>query len=385
MAKKAILVPYARANGWTEECFPGRGISVLPVAGKPFVEYQLDALAGLGVESVLVLDYEYEAALANHLAGGGRKRWPFELAYQGAGIFKDESEVRTRHAAFIGSDGEATLVVIGMRFPKEGAWVEIDSLRAYYDLNFHVLKHPESYTLDGYSSEKDVHLGMNVMIKTGHPITTPVFLGDGVRIEFGVRLLGDVIVGRGSSIDQETTLSRSIIFPNTYVGRKMEIEGKIVTANRILDPESGVFVDLDDLGLSSEQHLLRAVDWLRVLEYVLALVLTAFLTPVFLVWFPFSLLFGRGVWSYRLSMDRYPRLWKALFFRARLVRTGPSCTSWVFRAADGLIGAGVSPEATEIEDAWFAYNRTARVILGIACKGLVRRLLSSRLDYERDR
>ncbi len=385
MAKKAILVPRAQEKSWQSECFPRYGISDLPVAGKAFIEYQLDALSQLGVTSVLVLDYDYEVTLAEHLAGGGRQRWPFALAYQGAGLFRDEDDVRRRHAAFIGEDAEETLVVIGMRFPIEGEWVEIDSLKSYYDLNFKVLSNADRYTLPGYSSEKGIHLGMNVMIKTGHPIEPPLFLGDNVRIEFGVHLMGNVIVGRGSSVDSGAILRRAIVFPNTYVGRMIELDGKIVAGSRVLDPESGIFVDLDDVGLSSEQYLTKKSDWLRIVEAFLALLLIVLLTPIYLVWWPFSRLFGSGLWSYRFSMDRYPRLWRVLLGRARLIKFGNTCREWVFRASDGMTFGTVTEETAEIEDAWFVHNRTLRIVFGIVAKGLIRRFLANGTDFNRDR
>lgn len=373
MAKKAILVPYARACEWCSEIFPGLSISALPVVGKPFIEYQLDALAQDGFESVLVLDYEFDAALAHHLSGGDRQRWPFDLEYRGSAIFTDEAAVRARNASFVGEDGETLLVLIGMQFPTACGWRTIGSLADFYALNFEILACPGRCILDGYSCERDVRLGMNVVIKTGRAIDPPVFLGDSVRLEYGVSLTGGVIVGRGSVVDEGTSLERTIVFPNTYVGPRMEFRGKIVTSGRVIDPESGVYVDLEDRGMSSEIHVFHDVDWFRIYGWFLALLLTMLFTVPYLLWVPIRLVFGKGVWFHKLSFDRYPRFWRTLFFRNRLVKYHAGDQGCAFSASDGL-SRHADDQQRRIDETWYRYNRTLRTTTGIVFKALINRL-----------
>ena len=82
MAKKAIIVPRGREDEWPVGLFPKYSVADIPFVGKALVEYQLDALARRGFESVLVLDRDFTQSLYDHLLGGGRRRWPFELDYR---------------------------------------------------------------------------------------------------------------------------------------------------------------------------------------------------------------------------------------------------------------------------------------------------------------
>ena len=246
---KAIVIPYADQEkcAWAGEFFPGRSIASLPVCGKPILEYQLDECAKAGVTEVLVLDWGYDAALAQRLGDGSR--WGLKLTYRGAdaSLSSASQEGGINHlAGFVGG--------ADVRVVRENAVGrhKIDSLAAYFAANLEILRDPGDLVLPGYSAEACVYAGMNVVIKPGVEIAPPVMLGDNLRLERGVRVSDGVVLGEGAVVSRNTRVARSVIFDGTYLGPNMDVEGKIVAGRRVIDPAAGVFVDLVDAGLSSD-------------------------------------------------------------------------------------------------------------------------------------
>ena len=264
---KAIIIPYSdRAKcDWAGEFFPGRSLASLPICGKPILEYQLDECAKEGAEEVLVLDWGYDRVLAARLGDGSR--WGLKLTYTGSDAGHTHRSQISRHAGFVGASDIKFILenVVGGR--------RIDSLAAYFEANLAVLRDPGDLVLPGYSAESGVYAGMNVVIKPGVEISAPVFLGDNVRIERGVSVQDGVVLGEGAVVSRYTRLSRCVIFEGTYLGANMDVEGKIVTGRRVIDPHAGVFVDLVDAGLSSdldsgtEKPLPATLDELKAYHY----------------------------------------------------------------------------------------------------------------------
>ena len=243
-----VFAPWRNNRAEWTAAFPGWTLEALPVAGRPLIEHQLDWAAGCGATKVIVLDYGYDDVLNEILTGDGRQRWPFALSYRRTEPLASEEEVRLWFAENE-SDIVPNRIVVGPQFPYKGELRLIESLADYADVNFKVLSDPGTCTPAGYSSEQGVYLGMNVVIKTGHTIERPVCLGDNVLVEFGSQLNGRVIIGENAIVDGGAVLEESIVFPETYIGTKMELRRKIVAGNRVVDIDTGEWVDIEELGM----------------------------------------------------------------------------------------------------------------------------------------
>lgn len=127
----------------------------------------------------------------------------------------------------------------------------VDGIAAWHALNFAVLRRPDYFTLPGYSAEKDVHLGRNVVLERGTRVTAPALLQDNVWCARNVQLDGNVVIGANSFIAEGATLARTIVCDNTFVGLGLELDGKIVAGNRIIDAQTGVWTDVEDSGVAS--------------------------------------------------------------------------------------------------------------------------------------
>ena len=399
---KAIINPYIIEDRWQEEYFPGMSLCALPLAGKPHAEHLIDLCSMLKIDGVLILDYNYDLEFGKDLQKG--QRWPLTLEYEGAGVTASESKMIAQHRKFLGDDD--VLFFLGSILPMPSSVEEIlekmepaestltdgvylwrngqllrslaplkviDSIRCYYDMNFELMRTPGIYVLPGYSAENSVFLGMNVTIMSNVDITPPVMLCDDCCLEQGCQLNDGVIVGKNVLVDQETMLRHSIILDHTYVGMKMELEGKIVCAGRIIDPVNEVHMDMDDLGIAADTRHFEKWDWLRGFEYMVALVLAIVFAVPYLMYLPFSHWLKDRLWKYKLSLDRYPKLLLTLVGRGRLVKSQATPKlPYAFCASD-LFSLLRAPWQQKLDDTYYEHHRSVYLIIKIVIKGLIYR------------
>ena len=143
----------------------------------------------------------------------------------------------------------------------------VRNVKAWHELNLVVLRHPEDFTMPGYSSEQDVHIGRNVVIEHGTEVKPPVLLQDNTWFARNVRLEGDVVVDSGSYISEGAMLRRTVVCCNTFIGEGLDLDGKIVVGRRVIDAETGTWVDLEEPGLARQIPV--GLGWLRSLWHFL--------------------------------------------------------------------------------------------------------------------
>jgi NDP-sugar pyrophosphorylase family protein len=132
---------------------------------------------------------------------------------------------------------------------------------AWYRMNLAVLHNPDVFTLPGYSVEKGVHLGRNVVMERGTEVKGPVLLQDNVWCARNVRLDGDVIVGKGSFVSEDAHIARTIICDNTFIGPGLELIDKIVAGSHVIDAATGEWTDIEEPGIA--RRIGEDGGWLR--------------------------------------------------------------------------------------------------------------------------
>lgn len=148
-----------------------------------------------------------------------------------------------------------------MRFVPHG--LVIRNVKAWHELNFIVLRHPEEFTVPGYSSEHHVHIGRNVVIEHGTEVKPPVLLQDNTWFARNVMLEGEVIVDSGSYISEGARLRRTVVCRDTFIGEGLDLSGKIVVGRRVIDASTGTWVDLEEPGLA--RRIPTGLGWMRTL------------------------------------------------------------------------------------------------------------------------
>ena len=134
-----------------------------------------------------------------------------------------------------------------------------------------------------------------------HPtaaLAPPVCIGANCQVGHNVLLGPSVAVGRDCIIDEEATIADSTIFARTYVGRLVDLRGRIVDRATVVDAGSGEVVQLTDRFLLDETAPVEIGGSLRRLgDLVIALGLLVATMPVWLVVAVLLLIAGKPVMS----------------------------------------------------------------------------------------
>lgn len=311
---KGIILCLESDLPWIRETFEVHPL-LLPICNKPYLEYLLDLFVLLGVKSIRVLTDEPDTMVEDYFGKGDR--WGVAISYSAIKkqdslalvLKKNESFCRDSDIviceggdffsynksdqytnllkqeegrAFQVGEDEGRLVFLPCgcaaelphSFPVKVnsgiGTVSLRSIKEYFNLCQSILgKHSEKYVLPGYNNESDVYLGHNVEITKTVRINKPVMIGNNVALKPGSVIGPDVIIGSNVMIDGGTTLENSIVHDRTYIGRELEIKDKIVSKNRLIDPQDGTTVNFEDAFIFSKMTsgsfslvLRRLVHWL---------------------------------------------------------------------------------------------------------------------------
>ena len=296
-----LFVPLVRASKWIRDILPSKSPAELPVAGRRFVDYGLEMAQRAKATLLEVLDWSWSEHLAKEFSSptctgnalfyekgtGPLPRGLDDLGGLDTPLTQSISDglvvvwglCMPLDAALVESDPltveECADTPQGIYRRKDGSWrrlmrggggvSSVCDIKSWYELNFTVLHAPDAFTLPGYSAETDVHLGRNVVLEHGVDVKPPVLLQDNVWCARNVHFEGDVIVGSGTFIAEGATLRRTVVCSNTYIGAGLELDGKIVAGNRIIDAETGVWTDVEDEGIARRIRRFDGMGWLRAL------------------------------------------------------------------------------------------------------------------------
>ena len=279
-----LFVPSVSRLEWLHELLPWLSQAELPVAGRRFIDYALECGQKLGLGAVGIIDWHFSERLfadCNNLTARGlpvtcqpgkgevprglndldRVVSPFTnpihdglVVAWGLCLTIHRIEEATCEEV---PEAECEDTPSGLYLRCGGRWlrharqcISVKDVRTWQGLSIAVMENPQVFTLPGYSSEKGVHLGRNVVLERGTTISPPVIMQDNTWCARNVRLDGDVVVGQRSFIGEGAHLRRTIVGDDTYVGVGLDLEDKIVVGHRIIDAETGHWTDVDEPGVA---------------------------------------------------------------------------------------------------------------------------------------
>jgi hypothetical protein len=290
-----LFVPATRELEWVQDVLPGTSPAELPVAGRRVIDYAIELAQKFGVMFTEILDWNFSQRLADDFADMTRTGFPvFYLKGEGSvpmGLRDIEGysspltsditdglvvvwgvALSTHTAADVAlepiSDEECAETPAGIYRREGGRWMRIvphglvvRSIKAWHTLNFTILRNPDAFTLPGYSSERDAYIGRNVVLEHGTSVKPPVLLQNNTWFARNVVLDGDVVVDSGSFVSEGARLRRTVVCRDTFIGPGLDFDGKIVVGRRVVDADTGTWVDLEEPGLA--RHIPAGLGWVR--------------------------------------------------------------------------------------------------------------------------
>lgn len=328
-----------------------------PAGGKPLVEYWLEWAAAAGADDVrlvlgdgadeveafcgdgsrwgLRITYGFLKAVSDPEAYLRRSpgQWEQGLLYIAAPVFPSRLEglaadatPRSREpqlgqawrlqqptghpACFLSRDAAAIRAFIAGQPPGPSCdWAALGieprvlaDLNAYYALNMRLVQGEITrYVPPGFGGGDNAFIGSNVIIPPSVELRPPLIIGNDCRFHPMAVIGPDAVIGNRVIVDRQTELSRSVILDDTYLGRNLEVAGRVVSGARLIVPEDGTVVDIADPWLLAQLEApVRVGDLCRAAGGWLGAVALTLLQAV-----PFAVLYlllrARGAGGFRLS------------------------------------------------------------------------------------
>jgi hypothetical protein len=330
---KALLFCSARGNAWLKQYFPNRPVYLLPFANKPAIEYILDYCFLCGIRDVRIISDEESEALRAQYRKGEMLSMNIEYVSMGftrslkrivlqnktfckgsdillfSGLFLPEYDKRMPLELRIGANemkgcsdekGDTAWHLIGRdrlndlpddwsgfrdKGPVSGR--HVTDILDYYRHNMRLAGSDiEKYNLPGFSEGKTSFVGRDVQIPRSARVRPPVILGNGIQFGRGVHAGPNIIIGDNCIIDNGTTIRNSIVLGNTYLGRNLEIDGKICCGKYLIDPETGTILSSASPSVVSEMEP-NEYEKSPLHQKLLAFLLLLFQTPLYILLRPF--------------------------------------------------------------------------------------------------
>lgn len=141
----------------------------------------------------------------------------------------------------------------------DGYWCDIGSIEQFIDCNFDVLKGLANININGKSYKDGIWVGENCEISSEANIIPPVYIGTNTKIYDGVEIGPYSIFGRNNIISTGTTIKRSVVFDNCYIGSNAEVRGSVLCNKVQLESKAAAFEDsaIGDETLVSEKAIVK--------------------------------------------------------------------------------------------------------------------------------
>ncbi len=98
----------------------------------------------------------------------------------------------------------------------------------------------------GTEVEEGIWLSRNVELHPYARIVKPVHIGQDCHIGKGVQIGPYAVIGRNCVLDERSTISDAVIFPNTYVGEALELKDVIADKSRLINERYSSEVTITD-------------------------------------------------------------------------------------------------------------------------------------------
>ena len=282
--RNILFVPSVPDTEWLREILPDMSPAELPVAGLRILDYAVDHAQQCGFSFLEVLDWHYSGRIAKDFSDLTSTSVPVfyqrgegelpqgldDLAKQSSpltqtiddglsvvwGLYLTDLDNKDARLEPVAPE-DCARTPMGAYRRIDGRWMRllphglaVNGVKAWHSMNLAILYEPGSFTLPGYSAEKGVYLGRNVVMEHGVEAKPPVLLQDDTWCARNVVLDGDVIVGKGSFISEGARLRRTVVGDDTYIGLGLDLTDKIVIGRRVIDVESGAWIDISERGIA---------------------------------------------------------------------------------------------------------------------------------------
>ncbi len=246
-------------------------VALLPIAGKPVLEYAIESLINSGISDItFVISADAENVEKTFGAGA---RWGVRFNYILSRGEEHPYDIiqrinNTEEYLVLRGDilsNEIISKTCNKDTPKseldDFCWIKekylnkLDSLKSFHQTNLDVIAGKfDKLIIPGRELALGLKIGRKSQISPQSLKQGIAFVGSNCRVHPQAELLDQVVISDNVIIDRAATIESSVILPNTYIGEFVEIKNAIVWSNDLIR------VDIDTTLHISDTFLLADLD-----------------------------------------------------------------------------------------------------------------------------
>ncbi|MBT9548708.1 MAG: hypothetical protein IV090_25160 [Candidatus Sericytochromatia bacterium] len=405
---------------------PGQSPWLLPVSGKPILEFQLETLACMGIREVLMIG----AGPSISRKYGQGQSLGLQLDYAPAVSNLDLSLVLRRNLQFVTGHDLVLIQGLKLTLPQhaphclrltgsqrlgEGVYAlsakelpqilhdakNLNDLPLNASLDIHPITDAQSYlaghfwlaekglnglSLPAYGQKQGVLIGSQLQIPADLSLMGPGLIADGCKLARGVQL-EQVWLGKGVVVGPGTHLKRCVVLPGTWIGPGLSLADKLVSGQTLLDISADSLVEIEESAWLDhiDPPFQRDVSS-RVFAGLLWALQTPFQALLQSEWSSQDPRWQdlRDRWSERLHLELRPKMWQVATGQMALVGQPPVAKGERSAYLDYVPGAlpysdflGSQGEQAELDNACYPLIRNSGAELKMALKILSRSLTTN--------
>jgi NDP-sugar pyrophosphorylase family protein len=306
---KALILANRSDN---QKLFPfttRRPHALLPVAGKPLVEYAIESIADAGIKDMTIVTPGSKDQFRQILGDGGQ--WGVKLNVLSTDEFIAEDLIQLnnqRHewliargdilwdcpvSQFLHSAKESALPMVYatacgngfglllLRRPvrpemlfelavprpfalgegidavafdeRDARFIGMESINEYHQANLEAAAGAfRRLVLPGYEVEPGIRCASGARWDRKSIKGRSVLIGPYCRVDKTAEIRGHTVLSGGVIIDRNVTLDRTVVLPDTYVGEQLDVSNCIVSGQHIVNVEIGGAINIVDSFLLSD-------------------------------------------------------------------------------------------------------------------------------------
>ncbi|EYE89372.1 nucleotidyltransferase [Fervidicella metallireducens AeB] len=125
----------------------------------------------------------------------------------------------------------------------EDYWCDIGDINSYKQTQFDVLDGKVRLEIAGTEISKGIWVEDGCIVSEDVKITPPVYIGKDCIINSNSTIDSYCIIGNNTTIDSKSTLKRSVIWCNTYIGKNSQLRGTILCNKVKIKNNVNIFED----------------------------------------------------------------------------------------------------------------------------------------------
>jgi hypothetical protein len=234
-------------------------LAAAPLLGKPLIEYWLEALVARGVTHVIVLAVDRPNHLRQLVGDGARWGLRVELIPETRELTPAEALAKYRSAEDTAWLAEAATVVDYL--PGRPDLPLCESYAAWFAAARAWMPHALTPARIGAREVRPgVRLGLRSRISPRATVTPPCWIGEDVFIADGAVVGPEAMIDDRVVVERGARIVRSVVHPDTFVGRHVSLENSLAQGATLIDWRSGSYLRVPDaflLGPLDHAHFSR--------------------------------------------------------------------------------------------------------------------------------